>query len=313
MIKFFVSGNYNKGSFGILEYLVATESAVLTSFAYRSILRERTPLLAEECRRQGKRMEHMIDSGAFTAWSSGKVIDLEQYCDTCNDLLQQYGDVMDFTFVALDKIPGEKGRPMTAEDRLEACKISAANYHYMCKHVEGFVKPVFHTGDPDWLLMEYADADYISFGMSQQWSEDERVAWAAANAHKVEGRKLHGLAATGYRMLRAAPWYSVDSAAWQYCASMGGINWVRPSGRIMSIAISQESPKQKDFDQHFLTMSKLHQEMLIAEMEKLGTTIDELSREYAARWKVNIHMYRKACEMASVAPQTAIQGGLFDA
>ena len=49
----------------------------------------------------------MIDSGAFTAWSSGKVIDLEQYCDDCNRILDDYGDCMDLVFVALDDIPGK--------------------------------------------------------------------------------------------------------------------------------------------------------------------------------------------------------------
>lgn len=296
-----------------MDYLVREQCSVLTSFAYPKMVRDRTAALAVRLRETKRKINHMIDSGAFTAWASGKKIDLEQYARTCNELQQQYADCMSFVFVSLDSIPGAKGRETTAEDIASACQESAKNYDYLRKAVQGKVKPVFHTGDPEWLLEHYADADYISFGMSQNLHEEERVQWVMRNAPKAADKKLHGLAATGYRMLRAAPWHSVDSAAWQYAASMGAMNWVKPSGQLLALGVSKESPKQKELDGHVASMPDIVQEEIRARLVAQGTSIEELRQGYAARWLWNIACYREACAIASSAPRIAAQEGLFDA
>lgn len=313
MIQFYVSGNF-KDEPVLMDYLVAEHCHVLTSFAYPKMLRDRTVALAGRVRASGNwKIPHMIDSGAFTAWASGKVINLQAYARTCNELQQAYGDCMDLVFVSLDSIPGKKGRETTAEDVATACKESAANYDYLRKEVCGKVKPVFHTGDPEWLLAHYADADYISFGMSQNLHEEERVQWVVRNAPKAAAKKLHGLAATGHRMLRAAPWHSVDSAAWQYAASMGAMNWVKPSGQLLALSVSKESPKQKEVDGHVASMPDLLQEQIRGKLEAAGTSLEALRDGYAARWLWNIACYREACAIASQAPRLSLQEGLFDA
>lgn len=313
-IEFYVSGNYNNAADNMLvDYLLDIKSPILSSYAYKGVLYPRAQTFAEKLRERKQRLKHMIDSGAFTSWSSGKVINLDEYCDACNQLLDDYGDCMDLVFVALDEIPGKKGRETTQADRDTACTISAKNYDVMRERVRGVVKPVFHTGDPDWLLKHYAESDYISFGMSQALSEVERVAWVVNSRHKAKGKKLHGLAATGFSMLRAARWHSVDSAAWQYCASMGGMNWVKQDGRLIALAISNESPKQKDFDGHYNTLSFCHQEVIRAAVEKAGLTIEELQSQYVARWRWNIACYHEACRRASDAPLINLEKGLFDA
>lgn len=312
MIEFYVSGNFNNEG-GITDYLVREQCSVLTSFAYPKMVRDRTAALAERLRANGKKINHMIDSGAFTAWVSGKKINLQSYAKTCNELQQSYSDCMDFIFVSLDSIPGAKGRETTKEDMETACKESAANYDYLRKEVNGKIKPVFHTGDPDWLLAHYADADYISFGMSQNLQEEERVQWVVRNAAKAIGKKLHGLAATGHRMLRAAPWHSVDSAAWQYAASMGAMNWVKPSGKLLALSVSKESPRQKNIDGHVTSLPALLQDQIRAKLEAAGTSLDALRESYAARWLWNIACYREACRIASDAPRLLAEQGLFDA
>ncbi len=296
-----------------MDYLIAEQHSVLTSFAYPKIVRDRTAALAERLRKGAWKMPYMLDSGAFTAWASGKKINLEQYARTCNDLQQKYADCMHFTFVSLDSIPGAKGRETTAEDAASACQESAKNYDYLCKAVQGKVKPVFHTGDPDWLLEHYAAADYISFGMSQNLHEEERVQWVVRNAPRAAGKRLHGLAATGHRMLRAAAWHSVDSAAWQYAASMGSMNWVKPSGQLLSLSVSKESPRQKEADSHVSSLPLIVQEEIRARLLAAGTSLEELRDGYAARWLWTIACYREACVIASSAPRIAPQQGLFDA
>lgn len=309
---FYVSGNYNNAGNQILEWLVEIDAATLTSFAYKSMVRDRTPLLANYARSQGKRIKYMLDSGAFTAWSNGKKIDLDQLIDTANELQDKYSDCIDFIFVALDEIPGSKGRATTEEDCKTACLNSAKNYEAMRDRIDGIVKPVFHTGDPDWLIEDaYADAEYIGIGMSQNLSEQDRISFAADIVKKYPEKKMHGLAATGFKMMRAAAWHSVDSAAWQYAASMGSINWLRPDGRLLAIPISNESPKQKESDQHFRSLPGITQGAIEAAVTDFGLTINELASNYAARWKWNVVQYRRAVDYAALNKQAYHQGGLF--
>jgi hypothetical protein len=310
-VQFFISGNYSGEANAVIEYIANTQSSLLTSFAYPAILRSRTASLASMLRTQGHRCNHMLDSGAFTAWSSGKEIDIEALITTSNKLLDRYSDCMDFTFVSLDCIPGSRGAVTTEEERAGACKVSARNYELMRKRIPAYVKPVFHTGDPDWLIDVYKDAQYVGFGMNQNLSEGERVSWAMQAAKKFPGKKLHGLAATGSKMIRAVAWHSVDSAAWQYAASMGAINWMRSDGSLISISVSVESPRRKDMNAHFDTLPKMAQDVLRAAVEAEGFTMENLAANYYDRWVWNVMMYQKLCDNAT--PVDFQQEGLFDA
>lgn len=296
---FYVSGNYNDEG-QIIDYLVARDCAVLTSFAYPKILQFRTRALAAKLRASGKRMLHMLDSGAFTAWVSGKMVDLPDLIRTCNMLQDRYSDCMDWTFISLDVIPGFKGTDPTPDDLRTAWVQSARNYQTMCRQVQGHVKPVFHTGDP-WELAEvhYTQARYLGIGMSQDLSETERVRFAVRVAKRLGGRQLHGLAATGHRMLRAAPWYSVDSAAWIQSAAMGGINWTLPGGKLISIAISDQSPRRKEFDAHYNSLAPIVQDAIRAQVEASGVRLEDLQRTYQHRWLWNIGQYRAAVDAAA--------------
>lgn len=312
---FYVSGEYDDS---VREHLVLHDIPVLSSFAYADTLPKKLAFLAKHLRAAGKRMDHMLDSGAFTTWSKGGEVDIDALCDTCNAVLDQYGDVFNWTFIALDVIPGKKGRAMTDEDIATACVGSARNYGIMRQRVKGYVKPVFHVGDPDWLIEEYKEADYIGLGFSQAIPERERVAWARTNVAKFAGKRLHGLAATGRAMLRCAPWHSVDSAAGIYAAAMGGIAWMRPDGTMSTLAVSEHSPKIKDFDAHYDSLPPLTQRVIADRVEACGFTIERLRTDYKARWIWNIERYNETCQAAeawyrTVRPKAGVQEELFSA
>lgn len=311
-MDFYVSGSYDKEQM-ILDYVAATSCPILASFAYPKIVESRLSAVAERLRASGKRTKFMLDSGAFTAWSNGAKINRELLVRCALDAREKYSDVFDFTFVALDEIPGAKGRATTAEDSANACKVSATNYAYMLGKIGTQVKPVFHTGDPDWLLDEYKDAPVLGLGMSQNLSEQSRVGWVRRFAKKHPGRKLHGLAATGFSMLRAAPWHSVDSAAWMYAASMGALNWLRSDGRLLAIAISEKSPKLKEQDMHLSTMPTLYYDELREKMRAAGLDIEQAKVSGEVRQVWNAMQYRAACELASSAAPLPEEQGLFDA
>jgi hypothetical protein len=309
-MHFYISGSYYKEQM-ILDYAASSRSPVLASFAYPKIVEFRLSALAERLRPVNGRIKFMMDSGAFTAWSNGAVIDRSKFERAAKNAIEGYSDVFDFSIVSLDVIPGARGRDTTPEEFANACKGSAENYDYLRRSIGDAVKPVFHTGDPDWLLDEYADAEVIGLGMSQNLSEDSRIAWVRRTSERLAHKKLHGLAATGYTMMRAAPWYSVDSAAWMYAASMGALNWLRPNGKLIAIPISDKSPKLKMRNMHLTTLPAIYYEELREKMHAAGLDIEQAKISGEVRQVWNAMQYRAACDLAT--PATTIQQGLFDA
>lgn len=311
-MDFYLSGSYNKEE-PILDYVAESQCPVLASFAYPAIVEFRLQAIADRLRGTGKTVKFMLDSGAFTAWSNGAVIDREELLNQMKACQDKYSDVFKFSFVSLDKIPGDKGRPVSDADRETACHVSAENYIYLHEAMGDFVKPVYHTGDPDWLLDLYKDAPTIGLGMNLQWAESSRVLWAHETGKRLAHKNLHGLAATGWSMLRATKWHSVDSASWMYTASMGCLSWLRADGKLSSIAVSTISPKLKEIDMHIDTMPEVYREELRSKMAAVGLDLEQAKESGAIRQVWNAIQAREACDMAAKekAYDKPKQKGLF--
>lgn len=299
----------------VIEYVGTHGLATLTSYAYKGMLIERTAKLATLLRANNKRMPHMIDSGAFTSWSLNKPVNIKQLVDAYNRLNDLYNDCMDFTFVSLDVIPGKRGVDPTAEDFKFAHEQSAKNYHYMHDHVHGKLKPVFHTGDP-WQLaeVEYKQAEHIGIGMSQDLVENLRVLFAQTVALRLKDKKLHGLAATGSKMLRAVRWHSVDSAGWVYCAAMGDVKFLDGNGMMTTISVSEHSPRRKRAEGHVSNIGKQQKEAMEQSFKRAGFSYEQLSTNYALRSLWNLLQYIAACNAADdwhAHTKRGVQGGLF--
>ena len=166
-----------------LEMVVERRIAVLTSFAYKGAMNKHFPILAPMLRAARYRLPYMIDSGAFTAWSKGKMVRREALVDFYNRAQDEYGDAFDFTFVSLDRIPGRQGAERTEEDYRVAADETVENYEVMKRAVNGYVKPVYHNGDPERVLRAYDDAPYISLSASQDMAYAEREAWVLSLIH----------------------------------------------------------------------------------------------------------------------------------
>lgn len=299
-----------------LELVVRHRIALLTSYAYKNAFKKQAPLLCALLRAQRLRLPYMLDSGAFTAWNKGKEVNREALIDFYNWAIDEYGDVLDFTLVSLDRIPGKQGVARTAADFAQAAEETVANYEYMRERVRGYVKPVYHDGEPEWVLAHYKDAEYVSLGANQDISYNEREAWVARTAAGVlADRKLHGLAMTGARMLRTVRWHSVDSAAWVLWAGYGAIAWLRDDGTLKIVPASAESPRRKMFDMHLSTLSPVERERIVTALEAEGLTLEQVATDTMARSRWNILVFHRACEWASAQPVVGAHQmeGLFDA
>jgi len=298
-----------------LEMVVERRIAVLTSFAYKGAMKKHFPILAPMLRAARFRLPYMVDSGAFTAWSKGKEVRREALIDFYNRTQDEYGDAFDFTFVSLDRIPGRQGMERTAEDYRVAADDTVRNYEAMRREVRGYVKPVYHNGDPERVLRAYDDAPYISLSASQDMAYAEREAWVSETAASMSTRQLHGLAMTGTRMLRTARWHSVDSASWVLWAGMGAIALLRPTGALKLLACSAESPRNKHFEQHLSTLSPIARDRVIADLEAEGITEEEVRTNSITRARYNIWTFKRACDWAATQPVVTARRteGLFDA
>ncbi len=157
---------------------------------------------------------YMIDSGAFSAWSKGTKVNIDEYIDFCKFVTTKYPD-NNWQIVNLDVIPGAFGRVPTAGERAYSAQKGWENYEYMMK--KG-IKPIhiFHQfEDFKWLKQLMASSDYIGVSPDNSQSVSSRIGWLSSVYAVVKDKvKTHGFACTGSGFLKVAPFYSVDSSSW---------------------------------------------------------------------------------------------------
>lgn len=226
----------------------------------------------EKMRRDGTRI--FLDSGAFSAFMLGSVIDLDGYIA----YIKKNADIIDQCSV-LDGI----GDP----------KKTLENQQYMEKRG---VKPIpcFHYGDDESYLEHYIkNYDYISLGGMVPISTPQLILWLdriwsryLVDENHAPRVKVHGFGLTVFDILRRYPWYSVDSTVWQQAGSMGGLI-VPPKG--WKISVSDQAPTRKKHGQHVDTFAPPERAMVKAAVETRGFSFERMQATYLARWAYNLN------------------------
>ena len=237
------------------------------------------------CDQHQRKARIMLDSGAFTAWNIGKPVQLEKLVAYDLDLIQRYPH-HEFVFIALDVIPGERGRMATQVEIDAAVRQSYNNFRHMQAALGGAtVLPVYHSGEDKRLRDAYLSlTDYVCLSPNQNMSEAQRFQWARESI--VDGYKFHGLATTGNRMLTFVDWFSVDSSGWLMVAAMGAILF--PVGNeLKPVSVSSTAPTRKVAGQHITTMGEAP--WVIEKIRAQGYDPEVLATDYAARicWNID--------------------------
>lgn len=150
------------------------------------------------------RIRFFADSGAHTARTMGKSINLDDY----GQWLTQVQDCCTI-YANLDVI----GAP----------DATRRNQEYLETQYGLSPMPVFHTGEPFSVLEDYvADGyTYIALGKLLGNSQKALTPWIA-RCFEVAGDKavFHGFGLTVWDQLKRFPWYSVDSSSW-----VGGVRY----------------------------------------------------------------------------------------
>jgi len=167
-----------------------------------------------------------LDSGAFTAFTKGKAVDIDEYCDFIKETAAYWT-----TYAALDVI-GD------AEATLN-------NLSYMEK--QGLSPlPTFHPITQRWDILEMLlrKYSYIAIGGLVGIKRKKRRAllspvFALNCKYK---KRLHGFGLTDFTLLREFPFYSVDSSSVAYYSRVGNIAGIdRVTSKRRTMAEKQEA------------------------------------------------------------------------
>lgn len=165
----------------------------------------------------------MLDSGAYSAWTHNKSIDVNEYIQfvkACKDHLWLY--------VNLDVIPGTIARMRTSDDTAKAAKKSYENLQRM-KDAGLKPLPVFHQGE-DWSWLEKMISDgeqYIGISTAKNQPNSVQERWLDKFFTAITDRqgrpliKVHGFGSAHVSLLKRHPYFSVDSAGWRIAAAYG--------------------------------------------------------------------------------------------
>ena len=237
-----------------------------------------------------------LDSGAFTAWSKGIHIDLDEYIN----FYFENQDMID-KVVGLDVIPGRPGyKDIPMEEREAAAAKGYENYLYMIKR--GMPKDktvvVFHQGDHfHWLeRMRDEKIPYIGLSPANDRSTPEKMSWLDECMYYVTDSKglplmkWHGFAVTSVPIVRRYPWFSVDSATWLMFAAYGNIllppqkggvpDWHSDRPLVVGVSSSLTSSARSTEGEHISTFTGPEREYVERYLASIGLFIGESTFDY---------------------------------
>lgn len=170
----------------------------------------------------------MLDSGAFTAWNRGAVINFDDYIEFCKKHESQL-----FSITNLDVIPSKPGvKNIPTEEIERSASIGFRNAQKLLR--AGIPKEklihVFHQNESfKWLEKMIREFEYIGLSPANDRSTQEKKQWLDECMNYVTDSdgypiiKFHGFAVTAHHLMVRYPWYSIDSATWGQQAGRGAV------------------------------------------------------------------------------------------
>lgn len=252
-----------------------------------------------------------LDSGAYSAWSRGTVIDLDEYIE----FIKANIEMLD-AYASLDVIPGKPGAIATQIERDAAAQQSWRNYLYM---VEDGLQPipVYHYGEHERFLdrMLQHGCDYIGIGglvgvpgpLRLQWLD--RVFDRLTDAEGMPIVKTHGFGMTAIPLIFRYPWHSVDSTTWIKITANGAVYLpAMQNGRFVFdeiptiISVSDKNDKQTEGGKHANSLSPGMKRILVQWLESCGKSLAQVTESYFHRATVNVTFFRKVSELKATRP-----------
>jgi len=227
---------------------------------------------------RANRAQIFLDSGAFSAYTLGVTLSVEEYCAYIQrnmDILRKENGVVMAS--VLDGI----GDPLqTWRNQLEMEMRG-------CRPL-----PCFHAGEDERYLEHYVrNYEYITLGGMVGSSTKALSVWLDRiwDRYLVDGSgnprlRVHGFGITAIPLMERYPWFSCDSSSWIQSAAFGSV--VTPEWGPLSV--SEKSPSRHDAGQHASTLTPIEQEHVFRTLEAQGFTYERLSTVYESRAAYNL-------------------------
>lgn len=186
-----------------------------------------------------------LDSGAFSAYTLGINLSVEEYCD----------------FVKKNDDFIRKDEGVLLASVLDGIGDALVTYRNQLEMESRGVRPLpcFHAGEDERYLEYYMkNYEYITLGGMVGASVLQLQIWLDRiwSKYLLDGNgnaklKVHGFGITSFPLMERYPWYSVDSSTWIQTASFGSLQMT--DGTV--VTVSAKSPSRHDRGKHYLTMS----------------------------------------------------------
>jgi hypothetical protein len=142
--------------------------------------------------------DYALDSGAYSAFTTGASIDLGIYIDFCLERLAT--DPQCTEVFSLDVI-GDWKASLANTERMWAVGVPAI--------------PVYHYGEPVSLLQQYASqSPKVALGGIVGMKGGAKLAWMEQCFARVYPRRIHGLGVANETALMRLPFHSTDATNW---------------------------------------------------------------------------------------------------
>lgn len=232
-----------------------------------------------------------LDSGAFSAWTRGVKINVEDYINLINEN-KDYLEVA----ASVDCIPGKphSSTVATHEEVIKSCEETWHNFLYMRSKMKDTNKLLytFHVGEPWEFLkqaLEYKDEHgkltYIALGGLV--GKDSRLIYnfikEATQIIKESSNpdiKVHIFGVTNIKILSQFKITSADSTTWVKGAAYGNLYI---NGQIINV-----SDQTKLQNENLLNKSVALQDAALDAIKKYGFELKTLQEDYKERRKFNI-------------------------
>ncbi len=200
-----------------------------------------------------------LDSGAFTAWSTGKAIDLEAYIDKCLELIATEKNLVEI--FSLDVISDKKAG-ITPE---KAAEQSLKNTERMWEAGVPAI-PTFHIGEPEEFLFHIAKHyPKIALGGIVGLPPTKKKEFVKECFARVWPKPIHGFGIVSRDMILGFPFHSTDATNWEL-QPCGFGNWKAFGGK-MSVRGSTQNLRAEV--EHYLRLEREAQRRWEKEMKKL--------------------------------------------
>lgn len=255
-----------------------------------------------------------IDSGAFSAWTQGKEIDVDEYINFINQN-KKYFEIC----ASVDNIPGtpKSSQVASIEQVRESCEKTWQNFLYMRSKMDDVNKLLytFHIGEPWEYLkqaLEYEDEHgkiaYIAFGgmVGKKANLIEDFLTHATEIVRLSSNpnvKIHAFGMTNLDKLEKFKLYSADSTTWVKLAGYGNI--------LINNKTYCVSDRQLLSDDNVINKNVALKEAVLKFIEQRGFTLQELSEDPNKRSLFNMIDYKEWADNYTYKPTTVKAVSLF--